>query len=831
MASLHSGSVKGDIELLRVETNWFTLVLLGKPYHPTVEALQLHRDEWQSWVEASLRVVSGSEALTIEKIHVFDPHTGEMVEWADGDAAYPCYYEQQTYQLLVEKKEPVELNFYHVHPRLRQAVKPVSGMVMMGMLNFQNEVGYTELELRRNGVCVLRLELEIFPSKIDYRRDYQMIVRDVNEQVYNLSFEFLRRTYLLMGTRETKRQSLTEFWAILRHVFRQLADAVERIEVAPHYRLVKENRVMDAARVKRAGRDNVTFLAKRPHLLRADAVHGVLELETEGGGRQRYSPVQLLETRRRADYDTQENRFVAWMLRRIAAKLKEMKSQLTKREREQRQQGRGQRGAGRGEEAERTTDPQLLEHIDRMNARVQRLLQLDYLREAGEMKLISVSLVLQMAPGYRDVYRFYLVLMKGLSIQNDLYRLSMKDLALLYEYWCFLKIHELLARKYRLVKQNLIQVSRGGLFVKLEKGRKAKIEYENPRNGEMFTLLYNAVEPDGPTLSQQPDSVLTLGKKDAGRTIEYKYVFDAKYRINPAYPGTAYHRVYQAPGPEEEDINTMHRYRDAIVHSVRHSGQKEYERTMFGAYVLFPYGDEEKFREHRFYKSIELVNIGAFPLLPGTKGLLERFLDEIIADSPEKAFERSTRPKGAQEYYRNKLEGSNVLVGTLSKPEQLAVAIRHRFYHTKLRNIADHAILTQLEYVAIYQSMKMFGEDGEVGVHVYGRIRDWQVAPRRLITEIPSSFGAPDELYVRFNVEEWVRREEPIVPGGHGVRSIICTTKYMFDRAREIAELRLATDEQLREWRELRRQGKVRVELDHEHVDVARRVVGMRVEE
>ncbi|WP_262683847.1 hypothetical protein [Paenibacillus baimaensis] len=34
-------------------------------------------------------------------------------------------------------------------------------------------------------------------------------------------------------------------------------------------------------------------------------------------------------------------------------------------------------------------------------------------------------------------------------------------------------------------------------------------------------------------------------------------------------------------------------------------------------------------------------------------------------DSPEKAFERSTRPRGSGDYYQNKLVSKNVLVGSL----------------------------------------------------------------------------------------------------------------------------------------------------------------------
>jgi len=97
---------------------------------------------------------------------------------------------------------------------------------------------------------------------------------------------------------------------------------------------------------------------------------------------------------------------------------------------------------------------------------------------------------------------------------------------------------------------------------------------------------------------------------------------------------------------------------------------------MFGAYVLFPYHNEEQFRDHRFYRSIELINVGAFPFLPNSTKLMEAFLDEIIMDSPEKAYERSTRPRGTKDYYQNKFVGKNVLVGSLRDESQLEDALQ-----------------------------------------------------------------------------------------------------------------------------------------------------------
>lgn len=75
----------------------------------------------------------------------------------------------------------------------------------------------------------------------------------------------------------------------------------------------------------------------------------------------------------------------------------------------------------------------------------------------------------------------------------------------------------------------------------------------------------------------------------------------------------------------------MHRYRDAIVY--KNKNTESYNNRVFGVFVLFPYKDEEQYKNHNFYKSIEEVNIGGIPFLPSTTRLMEEFLDKLINES------------------------------------------------------------------------------------------------------------------------------------------------------------------------------------------------------
>nr|WP_270406026.1 DUF2357 domain-containing protein [Paenibacillus timonensis] len=55
----------------------------------------------------------------------------------------------------------------------------------------------------------------------------------MNEQIYNLSFDFLRKTFHLTGLRETRHKSVTEFFTILQQVFGQLTQGIDRIKCPP----------------------------------------------------------------------------------------------------------------------------------------------------------------------------------------------------------------------------------------------------------------------------------------------------------------------------------------------------------------------------------------------------------------------------------------------------------------------------------------------------------------------------------------------------------------------------------------------------------------------
>jgi hypothetical protein len=72
----------------------------------------------------------------------------------------------------------------------------------------------------------------------------------------------------------------------------------------------------------------------------------------------------------------------------------------------------------------------------------------------------------------------------------------------------------------------------------------------------------------------------------------------------------------------------MHRYRDAIYYNNKHHDEK-IKKEVIGGYILFPGRMDEA---SRFRRSIDEVNIGAFPMRPGNNQheLLSDFIKDLL---------------------------------------------------------------------------------------------------------------------------------------------------------------------------------------------------------
>ncbi|AGX02771.1 hypothetical protein B14911_16875 [Bacillus sp. NRRL B-14911] len=776
--ALHPSGSRDEVELVKIETEDFSFVVKGKPYHERYEGLKQYRamdrhDVMQFSVHGDM----------VNQVLVYDIEAQVLQE---STQLRPIFFENGVYQVIVVPKTGRDLSFYHEHPGLRQSVARVEithTYMLMGNLQFQNEVGLTTFEIRDGREKLLEVTLEIFPAKLDYKNDYKKLLEEVNDEIYNLAFHFIRKTYLGAKVKLDGKPSRSEFYRLISKHFDQLLQAVNRIERQPHHLLQKTYEKVRGDQLNKLDSRSRSYLQKRPHLF-TEVPNGIhINHKT-------LMPTQGLRVKKEITYDTLENRYVKWMMQRVTHKLYDLLEALR----------------NRSSRWETEPDADLLGKLIEMIKQLEGKQKSPFWKGIKKLDRSVHSLVLQMAPGYRDAFQIYLTVSKGLMLQGKLYQMSVKDVATLYEYWTFLKLGQILDKKYQLMSQDIIQVNREGLFVNLQTNRSATRKYKHPYTKEEIILTYQKYESGLPTIPQKPDTMLSIAKKGKGFT--YNYVFDAKYRIDYAQEGSYYKNRYKQPGPLEDDINTMHRYRDSIV--AYNDGP--YERTAFGAYVLFPWFNEELYQDHHFYKSIDKVNIGGLPFLPNATDLVERFVERLIEKSPEEIQEEGILPRGTFEDWNSSLE-EKVLIGLVRDREEYISYKQTGSYRIPVNKL--RAGWQETKYIALYVKSGVLEHNGVI---CYGRVKD--------IKPVRSGL----EEYMQFEVEHWINCNPIIKPVGYGIAEYMYTTLSNLEDATELPELFMKSAEEKTLWRMLRRvSDKISIRLDTVDLDAATRVEEYRI--
>ena len=699
----------------------------------------------------------------------------------------PLFFEQTDYEIVISGLNGNKVSLYNENHFIQDSIGIVrdgDDTLISGVINFGNLVGYSDFDIFSDDRKNLSFRIEVFPSKISYKDDYNSMIDDISEMVCEVALDFMQKTYRTYAFGENRSSLLSVYFQILSVIFRDYMNAINRITSVPHHKLITEHYVVPAHKVKRIDRMSEKWILKHPDQVLLES--GTIAAE------------KVLTAVKQVTYDTSENRFVKFILSSTVKKLEAFKKRYIG--------------------SVKQTEEHVISDANLMIREVRRILNMSFLHDVSEYSAAqSMSLVFGMAPGYRELYKCYIMLQKSLSVNGDVFKMSPKDTAQLYEYWCFIKLFSLLKKTYELKTPDIIKVDNNGITVTLIKGVKSEARFINPDTGELITLAYNPSESKTQTVNQKPDNVLELEK--LGTDVAYKYVFDAKYRIESNPDGVFY--PDSNPGPKIDDINTMHRYRDSIVYENPKS-KFTFEKTMFGAYILFPYEDEEKYAEaescengkavkgHKFYRSIDSVNIGGLPFLPGSTRLVQRLLLELINDSKESAFERTTLPRGIEDKLATvDWSKRDVLIGTFRSVEQFNICFDKNFYYVPERQVGKDKL--PIHWVALYQTNTKFINKGEI--RYYGEVIGLSRVKRKSITEVPMTRNNPEEVYYRITVKQWKDITEvnesgkPIYPKESGF-VVDFTNFFLLEHSEVVPELQFKNEEEYRFYSELKRTAK-----------------------
>ena len=499
------------------------------------------------------------------------------------------------------------------------------GNLWYGPVEYGNEVGRSDFSFayERGGVPKrYTVGYDVLSSKLDYHKDWKTLVTAVEAEYRMLSYDFLKKTYASFTGNPEGDTSDRIWWEVFE---RQRKDFFEASRL-----------ILD--RPKTRCRRMVEFR-------RADQiVHVPPEIENEiAEHRGEIARLYRIETDD-VSRDTPENRFFKFAVESIA----ERHEVLARRVRDE--------AAGRG------ADAAFLKSIRDAEDELASLRSNPFFRGVGKWEgFKQVSLVLQQGLGYSDVLRIYGILEAMYSLSEGLYRLETKDIAQLYEIWCFIEVKNRVAAILGVPQKEVKHRNRGELGEmfgsEMRTGKRSRILIE--KGDTRLELFYNPKttedggsgieETEAPTGgAQKPDIVLQLIRQFNGKDgFRLSYLFDAKYRIDG-------HRE-NVDTPPEDAINQMHRYRDAIYYKDADAARTEprppdaaLKREVIGGYILFPgNGRREDIAKAYFTRSIDTVNIGALPLRPGNEEngtMLQDFIRKLI-EKPTDASVLSTAPQ------------------------------------------------------------------------------------------------------------------------------------------------------------------------------------------
>ena len=623
-------------------------------------------------------------------IHNFET---KSLEPLISDKTYPLIFENKDYFIGITFKNKTSVQTPYIYSKLKEVEEKFFYREELGFLagtiNFGNDLGKSNLIVRYakgNQLQEINFQFEVFPTKLNYRSDYEKIVSDIEKEYPYLVLDFLKKTYTSFKSGHSPNTDLI-WWQVFGGLYSEFIQSSKFILNKPHSRMIRQTKYVKADRINK-------WTAK---------------LEEE------YSQFKYLPNKNyRSEYktlstNTSENKFFKYAVFQTLRRYKKVKLFIEKRF------------------SNSITDPFKIE-LRSIEKQFETIAANPFFRTIDEFQGIKQeSLVLQKATGYSTVYKSWIMLNSGLEFLEGIQKIELKNIADLYQIWCFLEIKNVLQNL--LGKDNpddvdLAQIQIDDFVFKIERGVKSKVSF-NKSNGEIIDLFhdfsYDTSESQNVksfTVNQRPDIVLRITKNDLKEKYVLTYLYDAKYRL-------ASDEKEGSPDlPTDDSINQMHRYRDAIYYVNKEKIKPEKE--VIGAYILFPgSGEIESIKNLDYYKSIESVNIGAFPLRPNdhtNRRLLEDHLEAIIGVDTESVL-NDVSPQKDSSY-----ESPNpyVLIGFVPTKNHMLCFENSEtpFYFSGIKKPTKFGF-KNLKYFAPYIKEK--------GIREYFEILDYQIIERKNI--------------------------------------------------------------------------------------------------
>lgn len=405
------------------------------------------------------------------------------------------------------------------------------------------------------------------------------------------------------------------------------------------------------------------------------------------------------------------------------------------------------------------------------------------------------SPVLQRKEGYREILQAWLMFDLAAKITwtggDNVYEAGKKNVAVLYEYWIFFKLMEVVGRVFKIPTENtkdLVKADSDSINLEIRQGRRIMIGGVADEGTRRLNvrLYYNRTfshtgqlnQAGSWTMNMRPDYTLSIWpgemtESDAEQQDAIVHIhFDAKYRLNKII-------IDDKPVSDEEldkemdvekedreiniykrgDLLKMHAYKDAI-------------RRTAGAYVLYP--GEKPTIKRGFHEIIP--GLGAFCIAPGSEDeqlpALEGFLKAVAAHFMDRTSQREKVTIAEREIHSQESskfieqfpepydgvpmfpDTTPVLVGCYKSQEHLNWILSSGRYNVRLDGPREGAVSLDEKYLSVkYLLLYNFSDRTEMRLlKINGE------HPSAMSSEGISALGypapTPGQMYLVYEVSE-----------------------------------------------------------------------------
>lgn len=519
--------------------------------------------------------------------------------------------------------------------------------VIFQFINYlgRSHISFSDFEGKRD------LVFEVIPDKMDFEDDYIELTESLAEKCSEVLMEYSGSTSNLFTFSEDEHKTLLEQFVFLRQFCfsENIQSLFEAIKRNPDRILVDEEEIHPFG-----------YGAPSKKVYKHPFQYGRnWNVYTEEDGRHYYLPSEVVVSKKRDNLDTAANRFLKFALEYFDSICESLINSLDQN----------------GEQKQ--TECRI--EAERIHGMINDILRDHFFDEVKNMDIIPQNnQVLQKREGYSQIFAAYAMIDLAMQLdwhgKDDVYEGESKNVALLYEYWLFFELCDVIGSIDGCVKQDaedtpFVFSDAGKLTISLQEGKQSCQSFHIPALRSKVNLYYNRTfsptefrttkyegsysrpfRPDY-TLAIFPDhykSSRSNGEKEAIKDGTVSYIhFDAKYRITDltSFIGKTStdqdeEKLEIEEEKTEEIINTykrgdllkMHTYNDAI-------------RRTIGSYVLYPGSGNTADNVNKVFSLYDeiLPGVGAFAIKPSNSSQSEAELKEFITNLIAEKAQNSSR--------------------------------------------------------------------------------------------------------------------------------------------------------------------------------------------